>query len=84
MMHGTYMESTEDLASNSKTYKIVVSASDYTNVHLTAADYALLDDIDNGPPSSTPLADRLLGLEMIIRRIEEAAARRERKNELKK
>lgn len=72
---GTYIEMSEDFEKNSKTYMVVVSASDYTAAKLSAADYALLDDIENGEPSNTPIADKLLGLEMIVRRIEEAKAR---------
>ena len=75
-MADTHIEVSEDIESNSKVYKVVVSASDYTEAKLTQADYALLDDIDNGEPSSTPLADKLLGLEMIVRRIEEAKSRK--------
>lgn len=71
-MPGTWIEVSEDFEKNSKTYKVVISASDYTAAKLTPADYALLDDIENGEPSNTPLADQLLGLEMIVRRIEEA------------
>lgn len=74
MVSNTYIEVSEDFTTNSKTYKVVVSASDYTSAKLSRADYALLDDIDHGEPSSTPLADKLLGLEMIVRRIEEAKA----------
>jgi hypothetical protein len=76
MSTGTYIEISEDVASNSKTCKIVISATDYTEAKLTNFDYALLEDIDHGKPSSTPIADQLLGLEMIVRRIEEAKARK--------
>jgi hypothetical protein len=75
-MTGTYLETSEDFENNSKVYRVVVSASDYTDAELSAADYALLDDIDHGEPSSTPIADKLLGLEMIVRRIEEAKTSR--------
>lgn len=70
------IETYEDLEHNCKVYKVTVYAADYTDAKLSAFDYALLDDIDNGPPSKTPIADRLVGLEMIVRRIEEAAERR--------
>lgn len=68
----TELETYEDFEHNCKVYKITISASDYTTAELTAFDYALLHDIDHGKPSDTPMADQLLGLEMIVRRIEES------------
>lgn len=71
----TRLETYEDFGRNAKVYKVTISAVDYTLAQFSQFDYALLDDIDNGEPSSTPLADKLLGLEMIVRRIEEAHAK---------
>ena len=75
MNTGTYIEASEDIENNRKIYKVVVSASDFTDAKLTPGDYLLLDDIENGETSDTPLADQLLGLEMIVRRIEESKAK---------
>lgn len=73
----TTLETHEDFERNCKVYTITVDAYDYTTARLSERlsdlDYALLEDIDKGAPSTTPMADKLLGLEMIVRRIEEAA-----------
>lgn len=75
-MSNTTLEMTEDFPRNCKVYKITIDARDYTMAKLSPMDYALLEDIERGEPSSTPLADQLLGLEMIVRRIEEAKNRK--------
>lgn len=48
-----------------------ISSADLASVNLSDFDRALLDDIENGIPSNTPIADKLLGLETLVRRIEE-------------
>lgn len=74
-MNQTSIQVYEDYQSNSTVYKITIPKYEYNMAKLSPIDYALLDDIDNGEPSSTPLADKLLGLEMIVRRIEESRSR---------
>lgn len=54
-----------------RTFTLHLTTTDLASVKLTQFDHALLNDIDNGPPSNTPIADKLLGVEMIVRRIEE-------------
>lgn len=71
-MSNTTLEYFEDFTRNCKVYTVTVDARDFTMAKLTPMDYALLEDIENGKPSDTPLADRLLGLGMIVRRIEES------------
>lgn len=63
----------EDVASNTMTYTLEINAAEYIDANLTDFDYALIHDIEHGKPSNTPIADQLLGLETIARRIEEAA-----------
>lgn len=70
----TRLEVWEDFELNNKVYKLTINAMDYTLAQLTDFDYALLHDIEYGKPSKTPIADKLLGLETIVRRIEEAVA----------
>lgn len=52
-------------------YEIRISDLDLIEVHLDKTDKRIIDDINRGEPSKTPIADILLGLELVIRRIEE-------------
>lgn len=70
-MGGTSIEFYDDPISRDKVCEVVICAADAASLNLSQADKALLEDIDNGEPSNTPMADRLLGLELIVRRIEE-------------
>jgi hypothetical protein len=54
-------------------YELRISGGELMRARLTDFDRALLHDIEHGPASGAPVADRLLGLEMLARRIEEAA-----------
>lgn len=72
-MSRIYLEYSDDVDGLGTTYRLHISKIDQAGLKLSRFDNALLDDIKNGPPSSTPIADKLLGLEMIVRRIEEAA-----------
>lgn len=55
---------------------VEISDKDVMWADFTDFDFALWKDITDGPPSDTPLADRLLGLETLMRRIEEGGAKR--------
>lgn len=52
-------------------YELRISDFDLIELHLDKADRRIIDDINNGEPPKTPIADILLGLELIVRRIEE-------------
>lgn len=64
-----YIEVMDDI--DGKTYRVHLDTKSLRTVKLDPMDEALLDDIEHGEPSKTPLADKLLGLETIVRRIEE-------------
>lgn len=69
-MSSTY-EWTDDIATGDRIINIRLTKADMATAKLTRFDYALFDDIQNGEKSNTPLADQLLGLETLVRRIEE-------------
>lgn len=70
----TGIVSHRDFLDNYMVYTITITHEDYIRAKLTPFDYALLDDVDTGKPSNTPLADKLLALEVLMRRIEEAGS----------
>lgn len=72
----TYLEVQDDIGGTGMTYRMHISRVDYMMANFTEFDDALLHDIDHGKPSDTPMADLLLGLEMIVRRIEESWAKK--------
>ena len=71
-MGKTYIESYDDPSRTEMVYTIHIAAKDYVTANFTKFDHLLFDDIDHGKSSDTPLADKLLGLETIVRRIEKA------------
>ena len=71
-MSKPYIEFTDDIATGTRTITIKLTKADMVSANLTKFDHALFDDIQNGDPSNTPIADQLLGLETLVRRIEEA------------
>lgn len=76
MKNKSCIEFWEDFSNNSRVYKIVIARADYLLAEFSEFDLALLNDVDSGEPSSTPIADKLLALEMVARRIEEAYAKK--------
>ena len=68
----SYAEYTDDISTGNRIITIVLTRNDMMNAKLTKFDYALFDDIQNGEKSNTPMADQLIGLETLVRRIEEA------------
>ena len=62
----------DDPATGGRTIVIMLDKADIASAKLTKFDLMLFDDINNDNPSSTPLADQLIGLETLVRRIEEA------------
>lgn len=71
---GSTFEWTDDISTGDRIINIRLTMSDMASAKLTPFDYALFDDIQNGEKSDTPMADQLLGLETLVRRIEETAA----------
>lgn len=69
----SYIEYMNDIPTGDRVITIRLTRADMTSAKLTKFDYALFDDIQNGKPSNTPMADQLLGLETLVRRIEESA-----------
>jgi hypothetical protein len=69
-----YLEVQDDIGNTGRTHKLHLDGTSLAMVNLDNLDRALLDDIDHGKPSKTPLADMLLGLETLVRRIEEQQA----------
>ena len=65
------IEFSDDIASGDRIYKVHLDQRSLATVKLDKFDRALLDDIENGEKSGTPIADKLLGLETLVRRIEE-------------
>ena len=61
----------DDPITGDRTIIIKLTKMDMARAKLTKFDHLLLDDIKNGEASRTPLADQLLGLETLVRRIEE-------------
>ena len=57
-----------------RTYEIFIPEVKIAMVNLSNFDKALLDDIKNGKKSNTPIADVILGLETLVRRIEEQSS----------
>lgn len=55
---------------------IRIDLADVIQADFNPLDMALANDVFYGKPSETPLADKLLWLETLMRRVEEAAARR--------
>lgn len=72
MSTDTYIEVYDNVSDMSRTITVHIGRKDWMKAKLTKFDEALFDDIQNGEPSKTPLADQLLGLETLMRRIEEA------------
>lgn len=52
-------------------YKITIPMLNLVGVKLDHIDRALLDDINSGVASNTPVADVLLGLQTLVYRIEQ-------------
>ena len=73
-MSRMFLEVQDDIAQGGRTFKLYIPQEDFVTVKLDRFDQALLDDIDHGEPSNTPIADRLLGLETLVRRIEQQTA----------
>lgn len=71
-MSKSYIEYTDDIPTGDRIINIRLSKADMALANYSRFDRALLDDIENGEPSNTPMADKLLGLEIMVRRIEEA------------
>lgn len=57
-------------------YTLEITDSEWLHVKLDEHDRALLQDIEKGPVSDTPVADILMGLETLARRMEERGRRR--------
>lgn len=66
-----YIEVSDDIDMTGRTYTIHLDNISLAKVKLNKFDQALFDDIEHDKPSKTPLADKLLGLETLVRRIEE-------------
>jgi len=69
-MGKTSLEWTDDIITGDRIIKICLAKTDLATAKFDRFDYALFDDIDNGEPSDTPMADILLGIETMMRRIE--------------
>lgn len=54
-----------------RVYTLTIPSERLAQVNLSEFDQALLNDVEHGEPSSTPIADALLGLETLVKRIEE-------------
>lgn len=70
-------EFTNDVVTGDRVINIRLTKADMVKAQLTKFDYALFDDIQNGEKSNTPMADQLLGLETLVRRIEESTTQEE-------
>ena len=70
----SYIEFMDDFPTGDRIINIKLTKRDLMKAKLTKWDYLLFDDIQNGKKSATPLADQILGLETLVRRIEEANA----------
>lgn len=69
----SYILQRDNMAGNELIIEIHISKVDYVAAKFTDLDHALLYDVEHGSPSNTPLADQLLALETIVKRIEEAS-----------
>lgn len=56
-----------------RVFTLRVNKAEWAAAKFDNFDLALIQDIEHGRPSETPLADELLGLETVVRRIEESA-----------
>lgn len=72
VMPGTWLEASDDIDGGGRTYRLHIAYGDQIRAKYSEFDHALFHDVDHGPPSTTPIADRLLALETMVRRIEEA------------
>lgn len=54
-----------------RVYTLKITREDLARVRLDPFDQMLIDDVNTGEPSNTPVADILLALETLTRRIEE-------------
>lgn len=66
----SYLECTDDFATGDRIIMIRLAKKEMAMAKLDSFDYALFDDIENGEPSNTPMADQLLGLETLVRKME--------------
>ncbi len=81
-MSKTTVEWMDDVATGDRIVNIRIAKADKSLATLTDFDQLLFDDIENGEPSNTPMADQLLGLETLVRRIEEATQPNPHKEQL--
>ena len=68
----SYLRWTDDFPTGDRVIEMRLVKSEMQAAVLDKFDHMLLDDIRYGEPSDTPIADQLLGLEMLVRRIEQA------------
>lgn len=66
----SYFEWTDDVPTGDRIINIRLNKSEMAMAKLDNFDRLLLDDIGHGEPSNTPLADQLLGLETLVRKME--------------
>jgi hypothetical protein len=67
----TIMEWTDDIATGDRVIVIRLSKVDMASAKYDNFDKALFEDIDSDPEAT--ISDRLLGLETMVRRIEQSA-----------
>lgn len=66
----SYYEWSDDVATGDRIIKIRLNKIEMASAKIDDFDRLLFDDIQNGEPSNTPLADQLLGLETLVRKME--------------
>lgn len=67
------LEKYKHVDSDRITYQLTINGYELMRAHLSKLDRALLDEINSS--EDVTIADQLLGLEMIVRRIEESYAK---------
>jgi hypothetical protein len=69
----SYLEWTDDVATGDRIINMRLMKNELAMAQLDRFDHLLFDDIKNGEPSDTPIADQILGLETLVRKMELAA-----------
>lgn len=69
----SYLEWTDDVTTGDRLVRMRLKKREMAMAQLDGFDFMLFDDIKNGEPSDTPIADQLLGLETLVRKMELAS-----------
>ena len=77
----SYYEWTDDVATGDRIINIRLNKSEMVKAQLDKFDHMLFDDIENGNRTSdTPMADQILGLETLVRKMELATPPNKKEN----